>query len=314
MKIRADKDFADSDLKKLQIIIVPFYKYRNYDKGEKEINSLKKLIPDSSFKSVCYRLEYTDGHLFCFPVGRAFKAAFYYDIDELPPDMESLFFYQFPKTFNLSDNLICINLLGREWCSLDPYAMYDGNQVKCIDHDTKEYRSINDFILKRYGSVEKYIEMCIEDTLRSALFKKMTLEDCKKIFRNDYVYWERYLPLDTTGILNAFVEEVDSFAQLQPHQSTFLIKRLKEDVRTGASLIDCRYEFSLLQKDITHTMNMTLTDEQLSRYRKYLRLKGWLQGQAMYKLESYYLGERKIPIEKEDEIFKKEVYPNKDNH
>lgn len=308
-----DKNFHGFDPKNLQIIIIPFYTYRLYSKAEKNITSFQNLIPDSSFRRVCYDLEYSDGRLFCFPTEKLYKSVLSPTISFIQADLQNEFYYKISKAFNFSKDLFCINVLSREKITQDPYAIYDGKKIKCINHEMKIYSGINEFIINQYGGVEKYIEFCIEDSVRSAILKKMSIEDCKEIFRNDYIYWERYVASDTTSILKIFVHEVDSVAKLQSHQRVLLINKLEEDIIKGSSIkmAECSCEFSLLHKDITFTMTSTLTEEQLNKYRKYIRIKKWLQAQAMVKLNDYYLTDRKISIENENEIFEKEVYPHK---
>jgi hypothetical protein len=298
--IRNEKALRGQKEDNLKIIVVPYYHY-------KKTYASEIFIPDTSFNSVTYSLYYFDSQIFCIPKSRIGENYSFTDIAYVDStgfnNNKQIGIVQ--STLRKSNNLFYVRILDRENFANLPLGFLVKDKIKYVDFDFNFYNSIEEFITTKYGSDEKYNELKAEDSTRYAIFKKMGIEDCKNVFRNDYSYSHNK---DSGKIIDLYVKEVDSFADLRYSQKIFLKQKIRNYISRWGKTDNCINEFSLFGCDMTVPLETVLTDDQLKKYRGKLRLKKWLQARAMDKLNYYYLNERKIPVEQLKKVFNEEVF------
>ncbi len=183
------------------------------------------------------------------------------------------------------------------------FGFIERKHTKLVDRDSVLYDGLNDYVLKTYGSLEKYAEKSEIDVERLALLAKMvSLDDCKKVLRESYVCWARNNSPDTERILVLFFKEVNSLAKLKPSQLALLRKRITDKVKDPYN-----GTINLKDDDLSGHLGFVLTYEQRAEYCRQLDILHWIGSIALQRVERNFF-ERKIPIEKENETLAKEVF------
>lgn len=100
---------------------------------------------------------------------------------------------------------------------------------------------------------------------------------------------------------------MDSFAEFLPEQRLLLESKIEREIE-NYPLCTCSTGIVLFDRDVSSLILSVLTDSQYSKYIKREHDAAWLLHRAADRLNIYYIIERKIPIEKEDEILDTEVF------
>jgi hypothetical protein len=94
---------------------------------------------------------------------------------------------------------------------------------------------------------------------------------------------------------------------MQSGQRRLLDLKIKVDIANYPECT-CSAGIVLFDRDVTSLIFSVLTDTQYTRYVQARHDAAWLIGRATDRLNTYYIIERKIPIEKENEILDSEVF------
>jgi hypothetical protein len=312
--LKKESRLNESDSNKISIEVLPFCIFKPELVGNEDLRRFSIFI-DTSFKMTndsftkINELIFWKDTLYAIPLPRLGRQPFFTNINY--PDWFSIKgipdIPMIQTAQKYSRLYFYLKLLNRDAEGNVPLAFLDHGAIHLIDRDLNIYSSIKDFIEIKYGCVDKYLEMVEDDETRIRLSKNMSANEAKAIFRNDFVLWWRHHPTDTLGVLNRFLDQMDSIVKMQSGQRKLLEFKIKNDIGmfptctcSGGIVLFDRYASSLILT--------VLTDNQYIRYIQGRNDAGYLIARATDRLDTYYIIERKIPIEKENEILNNEVF------
>jgi len=309
--ITKNEDFKkEIDPGKMEFDIAPYTKLLEVNKIDSpELAVLNSIGIENQQTNISHELIVWESHLYCIPLPKQTEGSSYnlpefasYQRIENLPEIKMV-----QKAMTFSNNYFFLIILDREPFGDKPLAFLQDGRLRLIDRSLKVHNSLRDYIVTTYGSQDKFVELFNEDLLRKQISSKMSIEDCKKIFRNDYLMWERRYPQDTLSILKLFFGEIDSSASLLPTQDSLLKTMIYSGNAISKECQFCGANY-LFGKDITNALNRVLTREQFAKYKQRRSLVAWLQGRSMSVLSYYYLSERKVVPSKLDDIMNSEIY------
>jgi len=302
----------------ISILVIPFCVFRP-DKIKNEDLARFSITIDTSFKmtndsfSMTNELLYWNHILYSLPMPRRgweesnFTSIEYSDWQFMKgrPDITMIDTAQ-----KYSKNCFYLKLLSRDAEGNVPLAFVDHGEIHLIDRGLNVYSSIKEFINTKYGCVDKYLEMVKNDENRIRLSKYMSVDKAKAILRSDFVLWWDHHREDTLGVLTRFFNQMDSMVHLKAEQRKLLESKINNDI-TAYLPCTCSSEIVLMGRDLRTLILSVLTDDQYIKYIQGRNDAIWLNGKAVIRLDNYYLLERKIPIEKENEIMNAEIFDPK---
>lgn len=290
-----------------EIVVAPLYLYRLYSY---ELNNLNSTNFFSLPSYPAFNLYPVKNKVYVMPYYRIDNDTINSTIqDDEESNEQDPYIAMVKLSEKFSSSFFFVRLLDDQSLGNYPLAFIQNNKVKLIDRDLNIYDDIETYLLKEYGSVKKYTELCERDSIRHTFrINQLTVSDCKNILRSDYKNWESHYPNDTVTILNLFLKEIDSLAELTIEQSNLLKNKIIKDNYNYPICVSCDYCVELFHNDITYLVTSVLTNEQYYEYTEGRRLLTWRNSQVNLIIDHYYIIERKIPISQEDELINKEIF------
>jgi len=184
-----------------------------------------------------------------------------------------------PAAEKLSATYFFVHFLPYETMYFTSIGFLDKGQLKFIDTSYQVY-TLTEFLCKRYGSVEKYIELGQNNQTASDLYSlKIASKDsiikkanCINIIRNDYQQWAINVPTDTTKVFSLFFREMDSIVKLKKCQAQMLKEKILIKLKSTEGPTLCGKDIMFYNIEISRIISEVLTENQFSLYNKKRRL------------------------------------------
>lgn len=309
-KIKKEASAYGAEPSRTDIVVTPVCRFRATSKLSLVMEPLKHFTVYADTAILAYELVF-DQKLYGLPMTRFIQGPVLSDIND---DKRQLSYNSQLKmvkqAMQFSQDIFFVDFWSQEAPGNYPIAYLENKTVKIVDKDLNLYSSIEEFILKIYGSVEKYIEMSIEDSIKKEASKNISsILYCKNMLKSDYHYWEVYRKTDTSQIVYLFIKEITSFANLTESQATLLKNKLMALFLTPKTIkYNCPVDISLLNRDITSLVKGILTEEQYSNYKKNVSRKNTLKLLSVNKLQEYLIRVKNVSADRVDNEISKYVF------
>jgi hypothetical protein len=212
------------------------------------------------------------------------------------------------KAAKYGTNQFMLNLLSDEQPQMKQLAFFNKQHLNLIDDSLVVYDHITALLIKRYGSIDKYVELKMLDLKKKEMLAKAgSLEIWKRIIQNDYVKWAQRFPADTTVIFELFVKEMDNIVALSAGQKQLLRQAVMSKVAT-CNKYNGEPGIRFLDRDIAPLVYGVLTQEQYASYIRQRSLNAWLVNAVSSRLDNYYVIEKHIRIDSLAKVYDSEVY------
>ncbi len=174
------------------------------------------------------------------------------------------------------------------------------NKLKFVDRSLRIYNGLEEYVNHKYGSMEKFREIIMRDSIKSKIYHEMNIENCKKFFKKDYKFIIDKFPKDSSTCINLFLNRLDSFTKT----SKFQILKIKNELFNDSSY----WYSSIFDEDFDikskRLIKQVLTYKQYSSYEWNLDIYNNLKVYIWNKLRYYYENENLIILDDDDIYFK----------
>lgn len=190
------------------------------------------------------------------------------------------------QLFFSADSLFIVSIKNESfgYPELPIYRIYGmkkcGGYLYGLTWGKKELYSFSDLLKTRYGSIDKFREIYLNDvrdnlSLMGDEYNGIALypndkRGMQSFLEKDYVIYERYNPTDTVGVLNRFVSLVSTYTLLKEKQKDLLENKIIERVRYNHTMNIEKKEIKhyipseiiLYGADVTVLLSNVLTESQ----------------------------------------------------
>ena len=143
------------------------------------------------------------------------------------------------KLINKKNQTSCIVYFlesERNFYDLVLYCNNDGDKVISKSNYDSLF-TVEGIIKYRYGTVEKYQELCRKEEYIYKYKKELipsTLQDAYDLIKKDWNIRSKYVPIDTVGNINLLVQQINRAVKLSPEQSALLNFNILQFLRNFA--------------------------------------------------------------------------------
>jgi hypothetical protein len=275
-----DDPFDSGFLNNKKIIVVPCFSYH----GVKKISNSNLLsIMSQDAHEFTYSLTEVDSTIYAIPevlyLTGNFMIGRYEKVERKDlrayNDMQLnmvMYAQQFSSVFFFLD--IFSEWILDEW----PLVYFKDGKMRFLDWQMNEYSSIETYIKKQFGCMDKFLELNSKFLQKITLAQNISKDSCQKIYNKDFQKWEKHHPNDTANIFRLFYDEVKELAGLTDEQTLLLKTTLDRRFSFIPSCKNsCTIGLLLMGKNVDAYLRTFLTTDQYNDYYKKKDLLTWLE-------------------------------------
>ena len=172
-----------------------------------------------------------------------------------------------------------IYFLDEEKFGRDLIAYCDGSNTQILDKNITSFSTIEDVINYRYGSIEKYLELCVNEEevkkIRTRL-QVTNVQDASILISKSWQLRTQYLPTDTAQNLQLLINDIDSACNINQNQRRLIANKIQSFVNMFKGLkmpsYNCNYDFNFMGwLDIKVLVTDILTTDQMVKCERYFK-------------------------------------------
>lgn len=178
---------------------------------------------------------------------------------------------RFRQASKISTRFFFINFLPYQPYGDLPLGCYIDGKLKMIDTENDFYETVEEYILSKFGSVTKYMEILIEQTNNCSIYRGMTFDNAVNTLMKSPFFQQQCLKADSLKVLSLFLDQVDLCCHLSVHQRHLFHKRLFEpDWLSPSNFCGEQTRMGCLwKKDVYEFCKSILTQAQLEKFQHY---------------------------------------------
>jgi hypothetical protein len=187
---------------------------------------------------------------------------------------------------SLSSNYFFLYFLPAERNRYEIIAVIQKGKTKYIDRNLKVYQGLRELVTDRYETTQKFVKRMDDQHIKRILQKNMTFDEARKITQEDYIQYTERHPQDTTGIMQRFLIEFITQAQVPVSRKAELENTILAGLWQAPLFRDKRFSIRIpfFDRNIYPWICSFVTPEQLKKYQEYRSVRTWLIGKAYEKL------------------------------